>query len=87
MALIAEILETQEVLGQTTWIVATHSPVLLDHLPDEYLYVCRRVGGASEITPFTEADPFRRRQRIDEALRDAEPDPVGYRIRRGDFGG
>lgn len=51
--LIAEHLKTRAASG-TQLIVTTHSLTLLDLLPDESLYVVRKIGGRTEVKPFTD---------------------------------
>ena len=43
--LIARFLETRKSVGNTQFIVTTHSPILTDLLPSEALLVCRRRDG------------------------------------------
>jgi predicted ATPase len=43
--LIAELFKTRASLGQTQYIVTTHSPILPDLLPDDALFVVRRFNG------------------------------------------
>ena len=50
--LIAELLKTQEVLGQTQHIITTHSPILPDLLADDCLYAVRRLNRKTHIDPF-----------------------------------
>ena len=40
-------------LGATQYIVTTHSPVLLDMIPDNSLFVAQRQGRSTQIFPFT----------------------------------
>ena len=49
--LIAELLRTQRSLGQTQYIVTTHSPRLPDLLADDSLFVVRRRNGQTRIDP------------------------------------
>ena len=49
--LIAELLRTQRSIGQTQYIVTTHSPRLPDLLPEEALFVVRRRNGQTRINP------------------------------------
>ena len=59
--LVADLLQTRAATGETQYIVTTHSPLLPDLIPDESLFVCRRVGGATRIEPFkTWGEPFRK---------------------------
>jgi len=85
--LIAELLKTRAALGETQYIVTTHSTLLPDLMPDESLYVCRKVAGATEIRPFRAFGALGRQQEIEASLDDhAEPDlSVSERILRGDF--
>ncbi len=83
--LIAEMLKSRAAEG-TQLIVTTHSPVLLDLLPDEFLYVVRRTGRETEMIPLTKwgwGDLGRPRE-IGAAL-DGETVTKGERVLRGDF--
>ncbi len=83
---IAKILTSRAESGNTQLIVTTHSPILPDHVPDESLYVCRKLGGATVIESFQTWGPLGRRTDIDTALEDsAEHLPVSQRLLRGDF--
>lgn len=83
--LVASLLETRARRNMQV-IVTTHSPVLIDLIPHESLYVCRKSNGSTAIEPFSEWElPL-----VDRALDDEEnsdfPDlTVSERMRRGDF--
>ena len=85
--LIAELLKTRAALEETQYIVTTHSTLLPDLIPDESLYVCRKVGGKTEIGPFQAWGTLARQQEIEASLDDhGEPElTVSERILRGDF--
>ncbi len=87
--LIADLLKTRTSLGTTQYIVTTHSPLLPNLLPDESLYVCRRVGGATRIEPFSCWGPLGKKPEISQVLDDEELEEltISERILRGDFGG
>ena len=84
---VAELLKTQSGSGDSQLIVTTHSPVLLDLLPDDSLFVCRKEEGRTTITPLGPYDgpllQSERRNDIDIAL--DEPLLVSERLMRGDF--
>ena len=86
--LIAELLNTQKTLGQTQYIVTTHSPILPDLTPDESLFAVRKVERQTRIDPFSTWGTLARRAGIDEALDESRQHPlrVSERILRGDFG-
>jgi predicted ATPase len=85
LRLIAELLQTRAELGETQLIVTTHSPLLVDLIPDEYLYVCRKREGGTQIEAFTSLKLWRGRE-ISEALEDEEePLSVSAQILRGDL--
>ncbi len=68
--LIAELLKTQEILGQTQHIVTTHSPLLPDLLADDCLYAVRRLNRETHIDPFaTSWGPLGRGGDIDRPRR------------------
>ncbi len=85
--LIAELLKTQEILGQSQHIITTHSPILPDMLADNCLYVVRRIDRHTRIDPFaTSWGPLMRDRDIDRSLNDEQGElPVSTRILRGDF--
>lgn len=84
--LIAELLKTQETLGQTQYIVTTHSPVLPDFLADGSLFAVRRPNGRTCIDPFSAWGSLGRRGEINRVLSGEEDGlPVSARILRGDF--
>ena len=53
LQLIAELLQTRAELGETQMIVTTHSPLLVDLIPQAFLYVCRKGEKGTQIEPFT----------------------------------
>jgi predicted ATPase len=53
LQLIAELLLTRAELGETQMIVMTHSPLLVDQIPQKFLYVCRKGEKGTQIEPFT----------------------------------
>jgi len=83
LRMIADLLKTRAATGDTQLVVTTHSPILPDLLPDHSLFVCRKEGTRSEITPFSTWGPLGRRKDVDEAL-DEQLVP-SQRIMRGDF--
>ena len=85
--LIAELLKTRAGLGQTQYIVTTHSPLLPDRMPDESLLAVRRIGGRTHIdscAAWGPIGPIERKGDIDRVLDDEEL-PISERILRGDF--
>jgi len=85
LRLIAELLKTQAT-ADTQLIVTTHSPVLLDLIPDQSLYVCRKADGRTEIKPFSEYGGLFRSIGIDSGLDDQLADLTpSDRLMRGDF--
>ncbi len=83
LKMIADWLRTRAMTGDTQLIVTTHSPILPDLLPDDSLFVCRKEGARTEITPFKTWGPLGRRKDVDEALE--EQLTPSQRIMRGDF--
>ena len=85
LQLIAELLQTRAELRETQMIVTTHSPLLVDLIPDQYLYVCHKRDGSTEIEPFTSLALWRGAE-ISQALEDEEERlSVSARILRGDL--
>jgi len=82
---IAEFLQTQATSGNEQVIATTHSPLLPDLIPDEYLYICRKREGSTEIRPFSTWGALGRKPDIDAAIDDEEELSVSQRILRGDF--
>lgn len=86
--LIARFLETRTSLGNTQYIVTTHSPILPDLLPNDSLFVCRRREAQTAIEPFFEetGELFRKTQIRSDLDEPAEPgSKVSEKILRGDF--
>lgn len=87
--LVAEMLKTRALLGQTQYIVTTHSPILPDLLGDEALFVVSKDQAGTRIDPFASWGPLARRNHIDRALADQGEErlSVSERLLRGDFDG
>lgn len=85
--LIAELLKTRAATGETQLIVTTHSPVLLDLMPMDSLYVLKKRAGRTEIQSFEVWGDLARRSETELALDDEEPLPVSQRLLRGDLDG
>lgn len=86
--LIAELLKTRAATGNTQLIVTTHSPLLVDHMPEESLFVFRKRQGSTDIRAFETWGPITRRHEINSALDDEEePLPLSQLILRGDLDG
>ena len=84
--LIANLLQTGLMAGETQYIVTTHSPILPDRMPDDSLFVVRRFNRETQVAPFETWGPLGRKQDIGDALDDGyEPLPISDRILRGDF--
>jgi len=83
--LVAELLKTRSSQAGTQYIVTTHSPLLLDLMPDESLFVCKKVNGYSEINPFSTLGTLYRKADIDRALNIEEKLTASERMLRGDF--
>jgi predicted ATPase len=72
--------------GDDTQIIATtHSPVLADLIPDRNLFVCKKVGGRTEIEPFASWGPLGKNESIHKGLDDQDSTLVSERILRGDL--
>ncbi len=85
LQLIAELLLTRAELGETQMIVTTHSPLLVDLIPQSFLYVCRKRDEGTQIEPFTSL-PLTRGWEISEEFEDeGEPMSVSAQILRGDL--
>ena len=84
--LIADLLKTGLMSGDTQYIVTTHSPILPDRLPDESLFAVQRFNRETRIAPFETWGPIGRKPDIGAALDDGyELLPISDRILRGDF--
>lgn len=86
--LVAELLKTRALLGETQYIVTTHSPLLPDLMPDESLFVCKRSGsGETTIEPFSVWGPLGKRTKVDKSLMEEGEAglTVSERMLRGDF--
>ena len=83
---IAELLKNYSSSGDTQLVVTTHSPILLDQIPKESLFVCHKEKGDTSINPFSSWGPLGYRPDLLEALDEKRsPLPVSQRILRGDF--
>ena len=84
--LIADLLKTGLMSGQTQYIVTTHSPILPDRLPDESLFVVQRINRETQVQSLKTWGPLGRKQDIEDAVDDSyDPLPISDRILRGDF--
>jgi predicted ATPase len=83
--LVAELLRTRASSGETQYIVTTHSPLLPDLVPNESLFVCKRVEGETRIEPFLAWGALAKKGEVDRALMEAEDLTVSERMLRGDF--
>jgi predicted ATPase len=85
LQLIADLLQTRAELGETQMIVTTHSPLLVDQVPQMFLYVCRKDEMGTQIEPFKPL-PLWRKQEASQAIDDdGEPLSVSAQILRGDL--
>ena len=84
---IARFLETRMILEDIQFIVTTHSALLPDLIPPESLYVCRKIGGNTEIEPFKmmHSGPLWKKLDVEAALEDEDALSPSERILRGDF--
>ena len=83
---IAKFLEARRLLERTQYIVTTHSPILPDFIPVEFLHVCRKIKGNTEIEPFTTLmASIWPKLDIKEALQDEDELSVSEFILRGDL--
>ena len=90
--LISELLRTTADDPSTQVIATTHSPTLLDQMPAESLYVCRKKNQRTVIEPFSPTWELGRKGEIRNALDAEERDvdtgeepKLSTRILRGDF--
>ena len=84
---IARFLEARMILKDTQFIVTTHSSLLPDLIPPEFLYVCRKCAGSTEIEPLTKmsAGPLWNKSDIEASLDAEDTLSPSERILRGDF--
>lgn len=87
LELIAGLLKTRALRGQTQYIVTTHSPILPDLIPDDSLFVVTQGQNGTRIEPFKTWGPLARGHYINQALVDGAEErlSVTERILRGDF--
>ncbi|TKJ42880.1 recombinase RecF [candidate division TA06 bacterium B3_TA06] len=83
--LISEFLKTFVESGNTQLIVTSHSPTLLESIPDEQIYVCAKRDGYTVIESFTTWGPLGRKRDVEKALDGEEVLSKSERILRGDF--
>lgn len=82
--LIASLLKTLST-DDTQVIVTTHSPTLLDLIPSESLYVCRRINGVTDIRPQSDWETKGHKSNLSDVLNKEETRSVSERLLRGDF--
>jgi predicted ATPase len=84
---IAKIIAGRVKSGNTQLIVTTHSPILPDHVPEDSLYVCRKIGGSTSVEPLNHWGPLSRRAAVDSGFEGDEGDKLSLseRVLRGDF--
>ena len=87
---IAELLRTRADLGQTQYIVTTHSPLLPERMPDGSLLAVRRIYGRTRVDSFFRPgtagiDRPTARATSGTCSTKADGPPVSERILRGDF--
>ena len=86
ISLISELLKTYASRGNTQIIVTTHSPVLLDLIPEDSLLICRKDEDRTTIQSFNTLGPLMRRKDIDQALITEDESPLPSElILRGDL--
>ena len=84
--LIAELLRTRRRVGGTQYIVTTHSPTLLDRLPESALFVTRHLPDGTRIERFSTWGPLGRSSDIAGALvTEGDRLSVSMRLLRGDL--
>ncbi|AOV18745.1 recombinase RecF (plasmid) [Acidihalobacter aeolianus] len=86
--LVAELLKTRASLGETQYIVTTHSPLLPDLMSDDSLFVCKRSSeGETTIEPFSVWGPLGKKAEVDSSLMEEGEEglTVSERLLRGDF--
>jgi predicted ATPase len=82
--MIAGMLKTRVASGETQLIATTHSPTLLNLMPTESLFVCRKKQGRTVIEPLSSLTLWRDEE-VKQALDAEEEFPVSQRVLRGDF--
>jgi predicted ATPase len=81
--MIAEYLKTQAMLGDTQFIVTTHSPILLDMLPEDSLYLFKKnKKGHTNIEHYQSEEPKDRKKTIEEALNGEPYVPLSQKVLR-----
>ncbi len=86
--LIAEFLNTRRILGDTQYVVTTHSPRLLDCMSPEYLYSMQRRNRKTVILPLRNELYLKKPAIIRDSPEGGDPPLlISGRIMRGDFNG
>jgi len=86
--LVAELFKTRASLGETQYIVTTHSPLLPDLMPDESLFVCKRsFESETVIEPLSVWGPLAKKSKVESSLMEEGEAglTVSERLLRGDF--
>jgi hypothetical protein len=66
-------------------IVTTHAPLLVDQIPQAFLYVCRKDEMGTQIEPFKPFPLWRQQEASQVIDDDGEPLSVSAQILRGDL--
>ena len=84
--LIAKFLDARRLLERTQYIVTTHSPLLLEFVRPEFLHVCHKVDGQTEIEPFkTRLKSLWPKLDIEKAFQAEDEMSIPKRVLRGDL--
>lgn len=70
---------------ETQLFITTHSSVLIDLIPNESLFVCKKENGKTSVDSFKSYGPLIRGTEIDRALTPDDEMPKSFRLLRGDF--
>ncbi|MEJ2365725.1 MAG: AAA family ATPase, partial [Deltaproteobacteria bacterium] len=79
LKLVADLLKNTQEIYHKQILVNTHSPIFPTFFDDRFLFVCKKEGADTQISPFRSAGPLFRKGDISKALNE--------RILRGDYGG
>jgi predicted ATPase len=83
--LVAELLQTRAAIGETQYIVTTHSPILPDLMENEALFVCKKKATQTHIEAFSSSGAMFKKAEIDESFNEEPELTTSERILRGDF--
>lgn len=82
---VADLLKTQALTGASQIIVTTHSPILVDSIQSDSLYVVKKLNGRTAIVPYELGDVFRKSEIARSLDDDDDATTPSVAMMRGDL--